>query len=153
MPAFVLTVLKFALLALLYLFIYRAIRAIVQDLYGGEGRRPRRRPRPAGAPRSAPARRVPRSVVVLDESGRRVTTVPLDGTLQIGRGPACDIRPDDRYLSQAHARISRQGEGWVVEDLGSTNGTFLNERKVTVPSPISVGDRIRVGKTILEVRG
>lgn len=149
MPApFVLTVLKFALLALLYFFVWRAVRAVVIDLYGPRERRPRaERTRPARKGRGAPTK-----VVVLNAEGSRVSTHRLSGALEVGRDAACAIRPDDTYLSQQHARIFERSGSWVVEDLGSTNGTYLNQQKVTVPSEISPGDRIRVGKTVLEVR-
>ena len=148
--AFVLTVLKIALLALLYFFVWRAVRAVVIDLYGPREQR-RERPRE----RTKPARRgrgTPTKLVVLDANGSRVSTHRLSGSLEIGRDAACAIRPDDTYLSQQHARIFERNGSWVVEDLGSTNGTYLNQQKVTVPSQISPGDRIRVGKTVLEVR-
>jgi pSer/pThr/pTyr-binding forkhead associated (FHA) protein len=121
----------------------------VVDLYGPRERRPKKgeRSRPARRGRGAPTK-----VVVLDESGSRVSTHRLTGALEIGRDAACAIRPDDTYLSQQHARIFERNGSWVVEDLGSTNGTYLNQQKVTVPSQISPGDRIRVGKTVLEVR-
>jgi hypothetical protein len=149
-PAFVLTVLKIALLALLYFFVWRAVRAVVIDLYGPRERRPkgeRSRERPARRGRGSPTK-----VVVLDEAGSRVSTHRLTGALDIGRDAACAIRPDDTYLSQQHARIFERNGSWNVEDLGSTNGTYLNQQKVTVPSQLSPGDRIRVGKTVLEVR-
>ncbi len=149
-PAFILTVLKIALLALLYFFVWRAVRAVVLDLYGpreGKRERPRERSKPARKGRGAPTK-----VVVLNEGGGRVSTHRLTGALDIGRDSACAIRPDDTYLSQQHARIFERNGSWVVEDLGATNGTYLNQQKVTVPSQISPGDRIRVGKTVLEVR-
>ena len=150
MPAFVLTVLKIALLAFLYFFVWRAVRAVVIDLYGPREKRPRsERQRPA---RRGRGRGTPSKVVVLDANGSRVSTHRLSGTLEIGRDSACQIRPNDTYLSQQHARIFDRNGAWVVEDLGSTNGTYLNQQKVTVPSQISPGDRIRVGKTVLEVR-
>ncbi|MGH2724014.1 MAG: FHA domain-containing protein FhaB/FipA [Actinomycetota bacterium] len=153
MPPFVLTVLKISLLVLLYFFLYRAVRVVVLDLYG-----PRQQRRPAGRPapsRSRPGKRgrgTPTKVVMLDQRGARVSTHRLSGTLQIGRATSCQIRPDDTYISQLHAKIFDRNGSWVVEDLGSTNGTYLNQRKVTVPTEIGPGDRIRVGKTILEVR-
>jgi pSer/pThr/pTyr-binding forkhead associated (FHA) protein len=152
LPAFVLTVLKIALLALLYFFVWRAVRAVVLDLYGPrerrtKGDRSRERSRPAKRGRGSPTK-----VVVLDESGSRVSTHRLSGALEIGRDAACAIRPNDTYLSQQHARIFERNGSWVVEDLGSTNGTYLNQQKVTVPSQLSPGDRIRVGKTVLELR-
>jgi pSer/pThr/pTyr-binding forkhead associated (FHA) protein len=149
-PPFVLTVLKIALLALLYFFIFRATRAVVLDLYGPRERRPARptpRPKPARRGRGAPGR-----VVVMDERGSKLGQHRLSGTLQIGRATSCQIRLDDNYISQVHARISERNGSWVVEDMGSTNGTYVNQRKVTVPTELSPGDRIRVGKTYIEVR-
>jgi pSer/pThr/pTyr-binding forkhead associated (FHA) protein len=151
MPPFVLTVLQIALLVLLYFFVWRAVRTVVIDLYGP---RERRRDRKA-EPKPRPARRGrgrPTKVVVVDERGGKVGTHRLSGTLQIGRAQSCQIRLTDTYISQLHAKISERNGSWVVEDLGSTNGTYLNQRKVTVPTELSPGDRIRVGKTVLEVR-
>ncbi|MDQ4004920.1 MAG: FHA domain-containing protein [Actinomycetota bacterium] len=150
MPPFVLTVLKIALLALLYFFVWRAVRAVVLDLYGREGRRQR-----TTEPRQSKRRRgrgAPTKVVVMDERGTKLGIHRLAGTLDIGRGSSAAIRPDDTYISQEHARIYTRNGSWVVEDLGSTNGTYLNRRKVTVPAQIAPGDRIRVGKTTIEVR-
>jgi pSer/pThr/pTyr-binding forkhead associated (FHA) protein len=141
-PAFVLTVLKIALLALLYFFIWRAVRAVVLDLYGPRERRPKR------GERSRPARRgrgTASMVVVLDASGSRVSTHRLSGTLEIGRDPSCQIRPEDTYISQQHARIFDRNGSWVVEDLGSTNGTYLNGAPLTGPQPLHPGDSIRIG--------
>ena len=151
MPPFVLTVLKIALLALLYFFVWRAVRAVVADLYGRTERRARTaQPKPAKQPRRG--RGAPTKVVVLDEKGGRVSSHRLAGTLEIGRGQSSTIRPDDTYISTQHARIFSRNGSWVVEDVGSTNGTYLNQRKVTVPTEIAPGDRIRVGKTVIEVR-
>ena len=149
MPPFLLTVLKIAFLLLLYFFLYRAVRAVVLDLYAG-----RERAQPA-EPRARPARRgkaAPTKLVVMNDSGGKVATHRLDGTIQIGRAASCDIRPDDTYISQHHARITDRNGAWYVEDMGSTNGTYLNQRRVTSPSEISPGDRIRLGKTTIEVR-
>jgi pSer/pThr/pTyr-binding forkhead associated (FHA) protein len=149
-PPFVLTVLQVVLLALLYFFIWRAVRAVVLDLYGPrEGRRARAQPRARPTKR---ARGNPTKVVLLNERGGKVSSHRLSGTLQIGRASTCDIRPSDNYISQLHAKISDRNGSWVIEDLGSTNGTYLNQRKVTIPTELAPGDRIRVGKTVLEVR-
>lgn len=146
-PPFVLTILKIALLALLYLFIWRAVRAVVRDVAPKE-----RRPAGQGAPSPRKRRGAPTKVVLLNARGGRVSTHRLSGTVEIGRAKSCAIRPEDTYISQEHARISNRNGSWVLEDLGSTNGTYLNQRRVTVPTEISAGDRIRVGKTVLEVR-
>jgi pSer/pThr/pTyr-binding forkhead associated (FHA) protein len=150
-PPFVLTVLKVVLLVLLYFFIWRAVRAVVLDLYGPRAER-RGRPAEPRPKRQRRSRRVPTKVVVLGEKGSRVSTHRLADTIEIGRAPQCHIRPNDTYISQQHARISNRNGTWVVEDMGSTNGTYLNQRKVSVPTEIGPGDRIRVGKTVLEAR-
>jgi pSer/pThr/pTyr-binding forkhead associated (FHA) protein len=150
-PPFVLTVLKIVLLLLLYFFVWRAVRAVVLDLYGGPRRE--RRPRTAEPKaRRARGRGAPTKLVVLNDRGARVSSHRLSGTIQIGRASSCEIRPEDNYVSQLHAKVSNRNGSWVVEDLGSTNGTYLNQRKVTAPTAISPGDRIRVGKTVMEVR-
>ncbi len=154
MPVFVLTVLKILFLALLYFFVYRALHAVVVGLRSpatvpaaGAGAGVATAPRGRGR-----GDKPPRSVVILDERGSKVKSVPLEGNLQIGRAEACQIRPEDTYISSFHARIFRRDEGWYVEDLGSTNGTYLNQRRVTSPAELRAGDRLKVGKTTLELR-
>lgn len=148
MPAFVLTVLKVLFLALLYFFVYRALHAVVVDL-----RPPAGGPVPSTAPRTrGKGDKPPRSLVILDDQGNKVKTVTLDGNLQIGRAEACQIRLEDTYISSFHARIFRRDDGWYVEDLGSTNGTYLNQRRVTSPAELGAGDRLKVGKVTLELR-
>lgn len=158
MPPAAVTILKFVFLALLYLFVYRALRSVVVDVRAAAP--PRRR---SGAGRSAAPPTVdgrssrrrskpPRRVVVVDETGAKAGTFALEGPLQVGRAEACHIRLSDSYISQFHARLFSRDDTWMVEDLGSTNGTFLNERKVTAPSEVHVGDRLRLGRTVLELR-
>jgi pSer/pThr/pTyr-binding forkhead associated (FHA) protein len=91
-------------------------------------------------------------LVVIDERGSKGKAISLDGTLQIGRAGACQIKLPDTYVSSFHARIFRRDGGWFVEDLGSTNGTYLNQRRVTSPAELRAGDRLRIGKTTLELR-
>ena len=152
MPPFVLTVLKIVLLLLLYFFIWRAVRTISVDLYGRRAGEPKKSREPKTKPIARKGKGAPKRVVILDDRGRKVGQHSLSGTMQIGRGTACEIRPEDTYLSQVHARLASRGSGWVVEDMGSTNGTYLNGRKVTVPTELAAGDRVQVGKTILEFR-
>ena len=75
----------------------------------------------------------------------------LDGAT-LGRGDAVDIRIEDPYASSQHARIVRQGELLVLEDMGSTNGTYLNRNRVTSPTEVLRGDRVKIGKTVMEMR-
>ena len=157
MPPFVLTVLKVVFLALLYFFVYRAIRAMWVD-YQVASARPTTRP--GGASRAAPsepaktgrAGKPPKLVVILDERGSKLGSHTLDGQLQIGRADACQIHLDDTYASQFHARLFNKDGSWFVEDLGSTNGTYLNQRRITAPAEVRTGDRIRIGKTTLELK-
>ena len=151
MPAFVLTVLKVVFLALLYFFVYRAVRAVVMDLGGGAAAAGEPRTKPT--PRARPSRgKLPRALVVRDEGGRKLDERRMEGTIQIGRADACQIQLADTYASSFHARIFAKDGSWFVEDLGSTNGTYLNQQRITSPSEIQPGDRIQVGKTVLEVR-
>ncbi|MBS3939598.1 MAG: FHA domain-containing protein [Actinobacteria bacterium] len=154
MTVALLTVLKFGLLLLLYLFLARTLRAVVVDLYG-----PRRSPSPAArpnapgpAPSSRKSRKVPREIVVLNAEGG-TTTHGLGGHgLTLGRAAGVDVVVDDVYVSDEHAQIMPDDGGWSVRDLGSTNGTYLNGAKVTRPTPLAAGDQLRLGKTRIEVR-
>jgi len=70
----------------------------------------------------------------------------------IGRGADAAIRLDDDYVSTRHARIAASGDQWFVEDLGSTNGTYVGTVRITQPTTISLGTQVRIGKTVLELR-
>jgi FHA domain-containing protein len=151
---FVLLVLKAAFLALLYFFIFRAVRAVVVDLRASPRRARGAETRPVRS--SRPVRKggkAPTMVVVRGENGRKAGSHKLAGAaVQIGRAEACHIRPEDTYVSQFHARLYSKNGSWFVEDLGSTNGTYLNRQRLTSPAEVQAGDEIRVGKTVLELR-
>lgn len=153
MSPFVLSVLKYALLVLLYFFIFRAVRSVALDV---AGRRRERggQARPAAPQPARPSRggRPPSHVVVHEPEAPKPRTVRLAGSAQIGRGDACAIRLSDTYVSQMHARIYGEDGTWYVEDLGSTNGTYLNDRRVAQPVEVHAGDVVKVGKTVLELR-
>jgi hypothetical protein len=154
---FALSVLKYAFLALLYFFVFRAIRAVVVDISGRAPRRAARPSAPAPAPRATrPAGKArakpPTTVVVRGEGGKKLGRHRLGVPLQIGRDRTCQVRLDDTYVSQIHARLYGKDGSWYVEDLGSTNGTYLNRERVTGPREVHAGDEVRVGKTTLELR-
>ena len=155
MSPFVLSVLKYALLGLLYFFIYRAVRSVAADLSG-------RRAAPASAgragaaskPKPKPARagKAPSSIALHAPEAKKARTFRLAGELEIGRADACQIRLEDTYASQHHARLSPRDGTWLLEDLGSTNGTYVNDHRVQSPVEVHAGDVIRIGKTVLELR-
>lgn len=154
MPIELLTLMKFGLLALLYLFVARTVRTVGVELYGGR-RKAAPAPRPAvaapvdGARRS---RKIPKEIVVHPPEGQpRVVALRGHG-LVFGRGGNVDVLVDDLYVSDEHAEILPDDGSWSVRDLGSTNGTFLNGAKVTRPTPLAAGDQLRFGKTNVEVR-
>ena len=150
----VLTVLKFCFLALLYLFLYRVVRLTLREL-----RAPALAAEPAGAPTVAPPRRErgpePRAAMrlrILEPASRRGETHTIDREVTVGRGGGCAlVLSDDTYVSQLHARLFPQnGEGYV-EDLGSTNGTYVNGKQIKGVTRLKRGDQVQFGQTVAEV--
>lgn len=96
---------------------------------------------------------VPRSVYIVTAPNQSPRSIPLKDETTVGRSLQCDISiPDDRFISQYHARISMQDNSCVVEDLGSTNGTYLNGTRIKTPARVQRGDRVSLGNAILEFR-
>jgi Inner membrane component of T3SS, cytoplasmic domain len=154
MTALTLTLIRVAFLAVLWLFVIAAIGVVRTDLFGSSRRaRQPKAPRPQPQPRPArPGRGTPRFLVVT-EGGLKGASINLaDQQILLGRANDATIVIDDDYASSRHARIFPQDGQWIVEDLGSTNGTYLDRQKVTRPMPVPVGVPIRIGKTVLELR-
>jgi pSer/pThr/pTyr-binding forkhead associated (FHA) protein len=164
MPESLLRILQFLLLALLYLFFLRVLRAVwaevasPREVTGGPAPAPARAGR--GSPRDrlpAAPKGTPQRLRVVEPAARKGQAFDLAEELTVGRAAGCQVRVDDTYASQLHARIFRRDAELFVEDLGSTNGTYLNRRgtqnkeKVTGPLPLKLGDRLMIGKTVLEV--
>ncbi len=152
MPDSLLTILKFCFLAVLYLFFLRVLRAVWAEMRGPAPAAPA----PVAPGRSAPARahwgsRDGTRLRVVEPSEARGRSYELGDELTLGRAGGCQVTIDDNYVSQLHARLFRREGQYYVEDLGSTNGTYLNRRKVTAPIAIRKGDRLQVGKTVLEL--
>jgi pSer/pThr/pTyr-binding forkhead associated (FHA) protein len=167
MNPFTLTLIKLAFLAMLWLFVIAAVGVIRADLFGSKAATPAaERPRAAKAkPRAArQAQRqakAPARVRRSEPSKLVVTQGPIQGTtldlaaapvITIGRANDATLVVTDDYASSRHARIFAQDGQWIVEDLGSTNGTYLGRTKVTRPTPVPVGVPIRIGKTVFELR-
>jgi pSer/pThr/pTyr-binding forkhead associated (FHA) protein len=155
MPGIFLLIVKIAFLVVLYLFVARAVRAVLLDVYGpradrpaGRKRQKQRQPAPPKPARSA--RKMPKELMVNDLDGRR--SVPLRDSVTIGRAASCDLVVSDNYVSNVHARIYAKDGTYWLEDLGSTTGTYVNRGKVSVPVAIGPGDEVKVGKASLELR-
>jgi pSer/pThr/pTyr-binding forkhead associated (FHA) protein len=156
--ALALQLMRFGFLALLWLFVLAAIRVVRGDLrYSGQPRvttppsaqRSRRR---TAAPAAAPKPRGPTQLVVT-EGGLAGTRISLTDTpMLIGRANDSTLVLTDDYASTRHARISLADGRWVIEDLGSTNGTYVGSRQVDGPVPLDAKVPIRIGKTVLELR-
>ncbi|WP_375477986.1 FHA domain-containing protein [uncultured Jatrophihabitans sp.] len=155
--ALALQLFRFGFLALLWLFVLATVRVIRADLRASGqariGTPPplRRRGRNTGGEvRTGP--RAP-SQLIVTEGGLTGTRIGLTGApVLIGRANDSTLVLEDDYASTRHARISLQDNMWVVEDLGSTNGTYLGQRKLDGPVPLEVGVPLRIGKTVLELR-
>ena len=153
MPALVLDLLKYVFLAVLYIFVARAVKAVYLELRPARGRPATgdRRAPPAAAPASSRSKKSPRKLAVI-EGDLKGQAFDLQDELTVGRADKCHVVLNDTYVSQVHARIFAKGDTFMVEDLGSTNGTYLNRRRVTSPAELQRGDRVKIGKTVLEAR-
>ena len=149
----VVQVLRFGFLVLLWVFIFATLRVVRADLAGAGQSRSPVATRPA-APRPKPKRRgkAPTLLLVTDGglAGTRITLG--EQPIMIGRANDSTLVLTDDYASTRHARLVTRDGDWYVEDLGSTNGTYLDRTKVTGPTLVPPGVPIRIGKTVLELR-
>ncbi|MFI9050510.1 FHA domain-containing protein [Streptomyces sp. NPDC053427] len=173
MSELTLTVMRLGFLAVLWLFVIVAVQVIRSDLFGtrvtqrGAARRggqearaqrqaapPQQQRRQEGGRGNNRQRRGAPTKLVVSEGSLTGTTVALQGqTISLGRAHDSTIVLDDDYASSRHARIYPDRDGqWIVEDLGSTNGTYLDRTRLTTPTPIPLGAPIRIGKTVIELR-
>jgi hypothetical protein len=159
MNALTLTLIRVAFLAVLWLFVIAAIGVVRTDLLGtvaSKVRRVRNQPAPMQQPRqprpAKPGRGAPRFLVVTEGGLAGVSIDLTDQQITMGRANDATLVLNDDYASTYHARIFPQDGQWLVEDLGSTNGTYLDRQKVARPTPVPVGVPIRIGKTVLELR-
>ena len=154
-----LKLLQIGFLALLWLMVLSVAAVMRGDLFARRRTKAPKPPRPArpARPRPAPGppkprRGAPRTL--------RITAGALEGTtfelgatpISIGRLPENTVVLDDDYVSGRHARLYPHEGAWVVEDLGSTNGTYLDKTRVSAPTVVPVGAPVRIGKTALELR-
>ncbi len=151
MPDLVLDLLNIAFLIVLYIFVARAVRATIVEMRPEAPARASRQTRSAPPPKRA-SKKLPRKAVIVEGASKSGKSFDLNGELVLGRGERCHIVLDDTYVSNVHARIFDKDGRVLVEDLGSTNGTYLNRRRITSPMELHRGDQVKVGKTVLELR-
>ena len=154
MQGLVLQLTRVGFLLLLWLFIWSVLRILRTDIYAPTGAVMVRRGlalRGSILP-SRGGHNVPRQLVVI-EGALKGTRIPL-GTqpVLIGRADDSTLVLTDDYASTRHARLSPRGPEWYVEDLGSTNGTYLDRAKVTTAVRVPMGTPVRIGKTVIELR-
>jgi pSer/pThr/pTyr-binding forkhead associated (FHA) protein len=154
----------------LWIFVFSVVGVLRGDLYGTRvlsrakpkparpaAREPAAKPPPATRPvtsrssRSS-AKRIPTTLAVTEGSLAGTTLSLMETGVLLGRNPECTLVLDDDFASGRHARIFRRDAGWFVEDLGSTNGTYMGSSRLTEPTPVEVGSSLRIGKTIFELR-
>jgi hypothetical protein len=136
MPDIILALLRLIFLGLIYLFVWQVARGIATHLGIHADRR---------------KRRGTKVVVVRSDNQAGLDFTVTDATV-LGRSDEADIVLDDPYASEFHLRLVASEGGLTLHDLGSTNGTYLNGRRVTAPTELRRGDAVQVGKTVMEVR-
>jgi hypothetical protein len=148
---------RIAFLAILWIFVLSAVSVIRSDMFGarvpdtGRGAaavKGRQRKQPKARARKG----VPTHVLVVEGPNAGERAELAQAPVLIGRGTDAAIRLDDDYVSTRHARIAASGDQWFVEDLGSTNGTYIGTVRISQPTTLTLGTQVRIGKTILELR-
>jgi hypothetical protein len=168
MSELTLTLLRLGFLVLLWILVLAILGVLRRDLFGTRIVRRTPRPVPAGPPAGAAAGPAPgggrrnrpqpeprsglRTLVVTEGSLRGTTLTLGQAPVLIGRAPECTLVLDDDYASARHARLAPQGGEWMVEDLGSTNGTFYGAARLVEPTRVEAGVPVRIGRTVLELR-
>ncbi len=159
MPELVFTVARFGLLILLWVFVFMVARTIRGDVFArSTGGTATAQPRPAAtSPVTSPPRgntgpQVARYLIVTagDRQGTRLSLE--QSPIRIGRSPDSTLVISDDFASSRHAQLRPRGGQWILEDTGSTNGTYLGRAKVTGPTPVPLGVPIRIGRTSIELR-
>jgi FHA domain len=159
MPEIVLTVARYGFLVLLWIFVFTVVGVIRRDLFAGaRSSRIVAAPRGVGAATGgAPPAKVKRGraahqlvVTAGALAGTRITL--SEAPITIGRAEDCTLVITDDYASARHAKLVPRNSQWYLEDLGSTNGTYLDRARVSAPTPVPLGVPIRIGRTSFELR-
>jgi hypothetical protein len=158
LPEIVITAARYGFLVLLWIFVFTVVGVIRRDLFvGARSSRLVAAPRgvavtASGRPAKVKRGRAAHNLVVTEGAlaGTRLTLA--ESQITIGRAEDSTLVITDDYASARHARLVPRGGQWYVEDLGSTNGTYLDRAKVTAPTPVPLGVPIRIGRTSIELR-
>jgi pSer/pThr/pTyr-binding forkhead associated (FHA) protein len=157
MSEIALLIIKVVFLALLWLFILSAVSVIRSDLFGKTVRasdqpQPQELETPPPPPKKAKRQRGQPRVFMISQGNQAGLSADLaGGVIMIGRSADCQLILDDDYVSTRHARVVGAPTGIYIEDLGSTNGTYVNGQRITAPTTITMADTVRIGKTILKL--
>lgn len=157
MPGLVLAIARFGFLILLWVFVFAVVGVIRRDVFGNRQSSLVAAPRGLGFPTHGRAAKVKRGktarTLVVTQGALAGTRIPLGDTpITIGRAEDSTVVLTDDYASTRHARlVPREGQ-WLLDDLGSTNGTYLDRTKVTGPTPVPIGVSMRIGRTVFELR-
>lgn len=158
MSELTLFLIRLAYLAILWIFVLSAISVIRSDMFGARApaapsRGSEKPAKPKKSNKPPPKRRgSPTHVLVVEGANQGERADLSQAPILIGRGTDAAIRLDDDYVSTRHARIASSADQWFVEDLGSTNGTYMNRTRVQQPTAIGPGDEVKMGKATLELR-
>lgn len=137
MPELILTILRLIFLALIYIFIWQVARAIARHL---------------GVTRGDRSKRTANRITIVRSDTQAGLSFTVNGATVLGRSDQSDVILEDPYASEFHLRLVAQDGTLTVSDLGSTNGTYVNGRRITTPTNLRRGDALQVGKTVMEVR-
>jgi pSer/pThr/pTyr-binding forkhead associated (FHA) protein len=157
MSEIALLIIKVVFLALLWLFILSAVSVIRSDLFGktvraSEQPQPQELETPPPPARKAKRQRGQPRVFTISQGNQAGLSADLaGGVIMIGRSADCQLILDDDYVSTRHARVVGAPTGIYIEDLGSTNGTYVNGQRITAPTTITLADTVRIGKTMLKL--
>jgi pSer/pThr/pTyr-binding forkhead associated (FHA) protein len=156
MSELTLFLIKISYLAILWIFVLSAVSVVRSDMFGARvaqgGTREATAPKTRRQAKPKTRKGSPTHVLVVDGANKGERAELADAPILIGRGSDAAIRLDDDYVSTRHARIASSGDQWFVEDLGSTNGTYIGSARITQPTTLTLGTQVRIGKTILELR-
>lgn len=153
MPVLVLDILKYAFVAILYIFVARVVKAVYVEMAPPKAAAPKAsRSSSSAAKPQKRSNKAASNLAVIEGDQHKGKTFKVDDEILIGRSDACHVTLEDSYVSTQHARVFTREGKCMLEDLGSTNGTYLNRRRITAPTELQRGDRIKIGRTVMEMR-